>query len=143
MARRNFKHTFRLAKSSRKNSDETDVLLSPVKTASPRKERSFDAHRRRFVVKVETDTQGSILDHLDVHSNVRQTFRDIIFRLHAGGTFTLSIKRDLLPTWHRVSLKNGNSGANMENAQGSSISEINFLNYFLKLFHLTFFYIIK
>jgi len=97
---------------SRKNSDETDVLLSPVKTASPRKEeRSFGAHRRRFVVKVETDTQGSILDHLDIHSNVRQTFRDIIFRLHARGTFTLSIKRDLLPTWHRVSLKNGNSGA--------------------------------
>jgi len=28
-------------------------------------------------------------------------------------TFTLSIKRDLLPTWHRVSLKNGNSGANI------------------------------
>lgn len=57
---------------SRKNSDETDVLLSPVETASPRKEeRSFGAHRRRFLVKVETDTQGSILDHLDVHSNVR------------------------------------------------------------------------
>lgn len=48
------------------------VLLSPMETASPRKEeRSFGAHRRRFVVKVETDTQGSILDHLDVHSNVR------------------------------------------------------------------------
>lgn len=49
------------------------VLLSPVETASPRKEeeRSFGAHRRRFAVKVETDTQGSILDHLDVHSNVR------------------------------------------------------------------------
>ncbi|TGZ31861.1 Uncharacterized protein DBV15_01203 [Temnothorax longispinosus] len=47
-------------------------LLSPVETASPRKEeRSFGAHRRRSVVKVETDTQGSILDHLDVHSNVR------------------------------------------------------------------------
>jgi len=105
MARRNFKPTSKLAKISRKNPDETNVLLSPVKTASPRKERSFGAHRRRFVVKVETDTQGSILDHLDVHSNVRQTFRDIIFRLHAEGTFTLSIKRDLLPTWHCVSLK--------------------------------------
>ncbi|EGI60923.1 hypothetical protein G5I_10842 [Acromyrmex echinatior] len=56
---------------SRKNSDETNVLLSLVETASPRKEeRSSDAYRRRFVVKVETDTQGSILDHLDVHSNV-------------------------------------------------------------------------
>ncbi|KYN11157.1 hypothetical protein ALC57_16706 [Trachymyrmex cornetzi] len=62
---------------SRKNSDETDVLLSLVEIASPRKEeRSSDAYWRRFLVKVETDTQGSILDHLDVHSNVRLLLAD-------------------------------------------------------------------